>query len=133
MQDYLKPSQNTTRKVQDMKFLFSLRSRMVPVKCNYKGEFKDYNCDLCKLKGTKTYDTQEHLMRCTELSTGKEIIKTCIQYSDIFKTNVSNQFNITHILRNKYQRRKVKLKQLLPDGPAHEIQRRGHFSGIPDM
>ena len=43
-------SAKTIINIQD---LFKIRSRMLEVKTNYKGNYKEYNCDECKIIGLK--------------------------------------------------------------------------------
>ena len=54
--------------VQEAKFLFALRSRMLEVKGNYRGKHKDIICPCCKLEE----DHQHHLLVCSKLNTVSE-------------------------------------------------------------
>ena len=49
--------------VQRGKFLFTLRTRMIEVRANYKKKYPDINCPLCK----ESEDTQEHMLHCSDL------------------------------------------------------------------
>ena len=62
MQDYLKPNVST---IDESKFTFAARSRMIDLRCNYKGQYSDSDV-LCPLCG-KEEDNQPHLLVCEEL------------------------------------------------------------------
>ena len=66
------------------KFIFKMRTRMYPVKCNFKNQYqKNLLCDLCKIEE----DSQEHLLKCKVLEHFvPEIKETEIAYKDIFGT-----------------------------------------------
>ena len=68
----------------EIKLLFQLRSRMYPVKCNFKNKFlDDLNCDLCRMNN----DNQEHLLNCKVLKNAKpEIFQNSkVEYNHIFE------------------------------------------------
>ena len=62
MQDYLKPNVST---IDESKFTFAARSRMLELRSNYKGQYIDSDI-LCPLCG-KEEDNQPHLLVCEEL------------------------------------------------------------------
>ena len=70
--------------IDDKILLFSLRTRMVDVKCNFKNGIADISCSFCDQNEPQT---QQHLMVCPE------IFKNCpemannhdVDYSDLFK------------------------------------------------
>ena len=67
-----------------MRLLFQLRSRMFPVKCNFKNKFlEDLYCDLCR----EDIDNQEHLLSCKILKNARPEIfqKTQVEYKHIFE------------------------------------------------
>ena len=68
------------------KFIFKVRTRMLPMKCNFKNQYKDdYTYDLCKLK----LDNQEHLLQCKVLQHFiPETVNTNIKYEDMFDDSV---------------------------------------------
>ena len=62
-----------------------MRTRMYPVKSNFKNQYqkKNLKCDLCKIEE----DSQEHLLKCKVLEHFvPEIKDTKIEYKDIFGT-----------------------------------------------
>ena len=66
------------------KFIFKIQTRMYPVKCNFKNQYKNnLLCHLCKMED----DTQEHLLKCKVLEHFvREIKQTNVEYKDIFGT-----------------------------------------------
>ena len=67
---------------EQAKFIFKIRTRMYPVKCNFKTQYKmNYLCDLCKQED----ENQEHLLKCKVLlHFVPELKDTIVQYKDIF-------------------------------------------------
>ena len=90
--------------VQESKFLFLLRSRMVDVRTNYREKYFDTSCPCCGLEE----DTQEHLLRCYKLEETGCIARTNLNYEDLFKSDVTNQLAISRILRTKFGTRNKK-------------------------
>jgi hypothetical protein len=60
MQEYLGPNEMG---IDEEKFLFQLRTRMIEVRNNYSGSYLDLRCPLCKAE----VDTQQHLLECKKL------------------------------------------------------------------
>ena len=83
-------SEKTIKNIQD---LFKIRSRMLDVKTNYKGNYTEYNCDECKIIGLENEDTQSHLLKCPIINAGKTELHS--EYSDIFVMNVNLQIDVT--------------------------------------
>ena len=62
----------------EAKTIFTYRSRMMKVKTNYKGSYKDYNCRFCD----KHEETQKHIIEdCTEFPMEGDKLRE----SDIFE------------------------------------------------
>ena len=67
---------------EQAKFIFKIRTRMYPVKCNFKSQYKtNYLCDLCKYED----EDQEHLLKCKVLiHFVPELENTAVEYKYIF-------------------------------------------------
>ena len=72
LQNYLKPGNSMT--IQDKSFIFEVRSRMLPVKCNFKTGQSDLKCRKCDIDD----EDQQHLLTCTALEEN-----TLLPYSEI--------------------------------------------------
>ena len=46
-----------------------MRSRMLDIKENMKGNHVNFDCEPCKLKGIKRKETQTHIYKSKQLST----------------------------------------------------------------
>ena len=69
----------------ESKLLFQLRTRMYPVKINFKNKVKkqgqNFNCKICKIGR----DDQKHLLQCLVLKNlVPELKETKVKYEDIF-------------------------------------------------
>ena len=109
MQPYLEADDTT---IQERKFLFSLRSRMVDVKTNYRGKYTDTICPCCNVEE----DQQEHLLTCTKLDVFGTLVSSTVNYDDLFGSDIPNQVSIMRILRARYKLRK-KMKNCPTQGP----------------
>jgi hypothetical protein len=89
-------------RIQECKFLFALRSRMVDVKANYRDKYWDTIFPCCKLED----DTQEHLLSCHMIDAGGVMIGTLPNYQDLFGINVDKQMEVSRILRKRFLDRK---------------------------
>ena len=76
-QPYLKPNQMTAK---DAKFIFLLRTRMLDVKLNFRNKYNEIKCPNCK----SADDDQEHLLYCSQLEDGQQIVDATLKYEDIF-------------------------------------------------
>ena len=80
--------------IKQCNLLFSLRSRMVPVRCNFKHSHNNLACPICQ--DQSQLDTQIHLLTCKALLKDENIImKDKIFYSDIFSSDVKKQSEVT--------------------------------------
>ena len=109
MQAYLEANQHS---IQERKFLFALRSRMVDVRVNYRDKYFVTICPCCKMEE----DSQEHLLSCHMLVDAGTIVRQSPDYQDLFSNNLERQLNITRILKNNFQRRNK--KKTTPSGPS---------------
>ena len=102
MQTYLSPN-ICEMTVDDAKYIFLLRSRMVDVKANYKGKYFDYLCTECG----KEEETQQHVLECSKLIGKNEMLTYIPNYYDIFSKEVEEQLYVTRILRENMRIKKI--------------------------
>ena len=95
MKEYLKTDRlNLVQK----QLLFSLRTRMVMAKCNYRNKYGDnLSCSLCQ---RLSQESKEHLLLCPGI----------LEYSDIFGT-LDEQVRAAHYWTKIMQIRTIKLKE----------------------
>ena len=103
MTSYLQPNQIS---IQEAKYLFTLRSRMLDIKCNYRGKSSDILCPSCKQED----DTQQHLLVCSSLNIDGVVAGSLPDYNDLFSENLSKQVQLSSILKAFYHER-IKLKK----------------------
>ena len=116
IQNYL-TNENTT--VKQKKLLFLLRSRMYPVKMNFKQSYSDLLCSLC----CKEEESQQHLLKCEEIVNDEEVrhmIK--ISYEDIFssptkQTEAVKVWSKIEEIRNKKLKAKEKQERSSQEDP----------------
>ena len=107
IQKYFLPD-TVTKTVKQIQDLFKIRTRMLEIKTNMKGNHKEFNCDECRILGNKNEETQEHILNCPVINAGKEM-KMDMNYSDIYSRNVLNQIDITkEIMQNMAIREQFK-------------------------
>ena len=108
-QNYLKTTALSTK---EKKTLFSLRTRMIDVKTNYRNKYK-YNmqCRLCEDKSEE--ESEKHLLKCSK------IIQQCTnldisnaKYEDIFSEDIDTQISITKIFTFVFKTRAKLLNDL---------------------
>ena len=104
IQEYLTPN---VIDIQEAKFIFHLRTRMVDVRKNFSGSYPNLNCPLCNLEP----DTQEHLLKCEKLDADTDLISSMPEYSDIFSENLEAQVLVARIIQSRFKKRKQLLKK----------------------
>ena len=115
VQDYLRPED--TISINEAKFLFLLRTRMLDVRANFEGKYKDLMCPACKL----VEDTQPHLIECSKLS-DDDLVEKLPEYNDLFGDDLEPKVNTSRIIRMKFQRRKEFDKKTSQTNLAQVIQ-----------
>ena len=84
---------------------------MISVRANYPHMQAEAYCPLCTSGAgqvnERLNDSQEHLLICTSLNTGIELIENEIDYKDIFNPDPKKQAKITIVMQQRFQRRKV--------------------------
>ena len=92
--------------IKQCNLLFSLRARMVSVRCNYKKSYNDLTCQICQ--DQSQLDTQIHLLSCKELLKDENlVVRHKISYSDIFSKNVQKQSEVTKCFEYFVQEKKT--------------------------
>ena len=88
----------------ELEMLFSMRSKMIQVKCNFPGLNKDEK--RCSL-GCPDIEDQEHILNCRYLSEHLEdqSILAEVSYQDIFNT-VEDQKNVVMVYKQLLEIRK---------------------------
>ena len=101
MQDYLKPNTST---IEESKFTFLARSRMLDVRNNFKGQYT-HTDTLCPL-GCLDEDTQQHLLVCDELNETHSVVSEVPVYEHLFCDTLEKKLNIARILKSQLKKRK---------------------------
>ena len=99
LQEYL---ETRNLSVQETKFLFALRSRMINVKVNYREKHIDMLCPCCKMED----DSQEHLLSCSGIKADGILASSVPVYQDLFGNNIEKQVNLARILKKRFEQRK---------------------------
>ena len=97
--------------IKQCKLLFSLRSLMVMVRCNYRHKYSSLTCQVCE--DPANLDSQVHILECKELLKDETLlVKNKISYIDLFSNDVQKQAEITkcfeYLLRKKRTVEKTK-------------------------
>ena len=97
LQNYFKSTKLSTK---EKKLLFSLRTRTVDVKTNYRNKYKfNMQCRLCDDKTTE--ESEKHLLKCVNIlkninpNTHTDLSR--VTYEDIFSEDIEVQIAITKI------------------------------------
>ena len=105
MQPYLKPNQIT---ISEAKFIFSVRTRMLDLKTNFRNKYSDVKCPNCEEE-----DTQSHLLVCEKLVSPSSIITDVPTYEKIFGKNLEEILPVTRILWTNFRlRNKIKSQEV---------------------
>jgi len=86
------------------KLLFSLRTRSVDVKTNYKSKYKfNMQCRLCE----KFEDSEKHYLECEKMlaNIGSNFDLTRAKYENIFSSDLKDQISITKIYEQIFKTR----------------------------
>ena len=105
LQRYLQ-SETKNLSINDKKFIFAARTRMLDLKGNFKTGKLDKKCRKCE----QSEETQEHLLDCPALGDSSLVLGSP-SYSDLFGADPSN---IGHILKYKFKL----LKTVIPCAPT---------------
>ena len=104
LQNYLK---STTFTNKEKKLLFSLRTRTVDVKSNYKNKYLfNLNCRLCDDK--TEIESEEHYLKCKQILQNLEDTSDIVnaRYDNIFNDNIEEQLVITKVFDKVFKLRR---------------------------
>ena len=105
MQPYLKPNQIT---ISEAKFIFSVRTRMLDLKTNFRNKYSDVKCPNCEEE-----DTQSHLLVCEKIVGPSSLITDIPIYENIFGKNLEEILQVTRILWKNFKlRNKIKSQEV---------------------
>ena len=89
----------TQEEAQD---IFKLRTKVTDVKCNYKGKYESFECEIC----TKDEESQIHILNCEKLN---ENYEKELEYEDIFYGSVKSKIEIARrFMKNLETREKLR-------------------------
>ena len=103
LKEYLTTNRLSTSEKQ---LLFKLRTRMIPVKCNFPSMYKDNL--FCQLCNTDTNESQEHVYICPSLVTHSNDL---VRYTDIYDENLEKQITAVKLWSMLLKTRTIKLDE----------------------
>ena len=80
---------------KDCVTMLKVRLNMVEVKCNFKGNFNDKTCQICKQK----QDTTEHLLECSKFDSDRNYLKN--EEINIAKPNENLAKFVRHMIKSR--------------------------------
>ena len=90
---------NENLSINEKKVLFSLRTRMIDVKTNYKNKYLfNMQCRLCDEKNEE--ESENHLINCNKIMQhypGSTVDLLNAKYENIFSQNIEEQIQVTKI------------------------------------
>ena len=96
MQDYLMPNDVHDMNKEDAQMIFQIRSKVMDLKMNMKGNFEKFECSVCLLEE----ETQEHVYQCKQIWKMKKKIDSNIpNYEEILWGNVMQKLKVARILK----------------------------------
>ena len=99
MQNFLRPNRIS---IQEAKFIFLVRARMLDIKANYQNAHANMLCIACK----ETEETQEHLLQCKVLGDENMVVEELPEYGNLFGENLQKQITVAKILNTNFNKRK---------------------------
>ena len=70
--------------------IFKMRSRVTSVKMNFKRNFENLKCSLCKIEN----ESQKHIIECNEIRKLRGNSFKSVEYENLFGENVKKQLEI---------------------------------------
>ena len=109
-QNYLKSASKLSNTL--MKQIFMIRSRNLPIWCNFPNKNTLLQCcaPLCQSR-----ETQSHLYECLFLEPRNIITNNDVQYKDVFSKDVQRQVFVTRVLMQKFESRQTLLSSVSGD------------------
>ena len=103
LQNYLRTNNISTK---EKKLLFSLRTRSVDVKTNYRNKYKmNMYCRVCQDQTEE--ESEKHLLKCKILieNIDSDIDISNAKYENIFSDNIEEQVSITKVYNSIFKTR----------------------------
>ena len=100
IQNYMKPG--TGLSTQDIKLIYSIRTRNLYLKTNFPGMFDN---DKCVNSSCQEKDNEFHLFYSKCFSEENTLVRSGIEYENIFSNNVRQQKVVKDILMTRYEKR----------------------------
>ena len=91
MQNYLKPSRVKVSQ-KEMNTIFEMRSRVTKVKVNFRGNYENLECRICK----NEEESQTHVYDCEELRKMRKFQGKKVEYEKLYGENVRLQKEIAN-------------------------------------
>ena len=85
-----------------MQLIFQLRSRNLPLKCNFPSQYNDRKCIVNECSDE---DSQSDLYTCKFLEPLNIIKTNDLEYHDIFGDEVTKQVSMMNLIMRKYESR----------------------------
>ena len=86
---------------EDVQLLFSLRTRMLNCKSNFRNQFNnDLTCRICKVTGS--IEDEDHILTCSEIN--DEVYDA--KFEDVYG-NVDNQQKVVQVFKKVLRKRKI--------------------------
>ena len=86
---------------EDVQLLFSLRTRMLNCKSNFRNQFNnDLTCRICKVTGS--IEDEDHILTCSEIN--DEVYDA--KFEDVYG-NVDNQHKVVQVFKKVLRKRKI--------------------------
>ena len=95
---------------EEVELIFKIRCRVTEVKMNLKGNYSNYECDLCE----KENKTQAHILRCTTIVNMKKY-HTNLNYNKNVSGSVEEQLEIENSYHENMEIRKKLIKSEVSD------------------
>ena len=99
MADYLKPN---TIAIEQAKFLFLIRNRMLDIKAKFKNRYDNLLCVACK----EASETQEHLLVCKALIDDNIVVDRFPRYNELIGVELNPKIIIAGIMQTNLKKRK---------------------------
>ena len=97
LQYYLRPGNSLT--IKEKAFIFSARSRMLDIKCNFKFGKSEFMCRKCNM----AEEQQKHILICPKLNDNSLMNSSPIIYEDLLGVEVNKIELIGRILMKRFK------------------------------
>ena len=96
MQDYLMPNDVTDMNKEDAQMIFQIRSKVMDLKMNMKGNHEKFECSVCFLEE----ESQEHVYQCKNIwKIKKQSDSNIPKYEEILWGDVTQKLKVARMLK----------------------------------